>query len=218
MSRHLADDGGPIQFKVKRGSAEKMIDVTPVASKSMSSVGSIGLLAIDSIGIAVSVSDRVANISPNSKLNQAGVKEGDQIVSVKYMLSEAAQKEKWFRKLHGKVVEMSNTSPAEVFQVMQKLPEGTEFEVVFKSGDVEKTVTIKSNPSAEHFLAMRGFELKGLESHYQSETWSDAFSNGGRQVLNDASRVWRFLKKLVAVPDTVKCEPCDRELPADSRT
>ena len=197
MTRHLDGGGGPIQFKVKRGGSEKMVEVTPVASKSMSSVGSIGLLAIDSIGIAVNVSDRIANISPGSKLLQAGIKNGDRLVSVKYMLSEDAQKEKWFAKLHEKVVEMSNTSAAEVFQVVQKLPAGTELEFVFKSGNVDKTVTVKSLPSSEHFLAMRGFELKGLESHYQSKTWSDAFSNGAKQVKNDASRVWRFLTKLV---------------------
>ncbi|QEG20981.1 site-2 protease family protein [Mariniblastus fucicola] len=197
MSRHLAEGGGELEFLIKRAGQETSVKVTPVPSKSMSSVGSIGVLAIDSIGIAVKVSDRVGNIDPTSKLAQSGIKSGDQIVKVTYLLSEADQKEKWFEKMHEKEVELEDTSFAEIFEMVQKLPAGTEFAIDFKSGETIKSVTIKSTKSDRHYLAMRGFSLTGLQWHYQSPTWSDAFSNGAKQVRNDASRVWRFLKKLV---------------------
>lgn len=197
MSRHLEDGGGELEFLVKRGGSETSVKVTPVVSRSMSTVGSIGLFAIDSIGIAVKVSDQVANIDSGSKLQEAGIKPGDQIVSVTYLLSEAAQKETWFEKVHKKKVELSNTSFAEVFDMIQGLPAGTEFEIVFKSGETEKTVTVPSKASSNQFLAMRGFSLTSMDKHYQSKTWSDAFTNGYNQVWNDAGRVWTFLKKLV---------------------
>ena len=200
MSNHLDNGGGTIEFLVKRDGKETTVAVTPVPSKSMSSVGSIGLLALDSVGIAVKVSDRVANIASGSKLKEAGIKEGDQIVSVTYLLSEETQKESWFEKVHKKKVELSNTSFAEIHEMVQQLPAGTEFQVDFKDATkegAEKSVTVKSQASTKHFLAMRGFRLTPLEWHYQSPTWSDAFSNGYKQVGNDAGRVWKFLKKLV---------------------
>lgn len=196
MSRHLETGGGEIEFRIKRDGAESSIKVEPVPSKSMSSVGSIGLLALDSVGIAVKVSDKAANIE-NGKLAEAGIKDGDQIVSVTYLLSEASQKETWFEKMHKKKVELSNTSFAEIHEMVQQFPVGTEFEIEFKDGDNTKAVTVASQSSTQHFLAMRGFRLTPLQWHYQSKTWPDAFSNGFKQVKNDAGRVWKFLKKLV---------------------
>lgn len=197
MSNHLDNGGGTVEFLVKRDGKETSVTVTPVPSKSMSSVGSIGVLALDTVGIAVKVSDRIANIDSRSKLREAGINEGDQIVSVTYLLSEETQKESWFEKMHKKKVELSNTSFAEIHEMIQQLPAGTEFQVDFKDGDTTKTVTVASKPSENHYLAMRGFRLTPLQWHYQSPTWSDAFSNGAKQVKNDAGRVWKFLKKLV---------------------
>lgn len=203
MGHHLENSGGPIEFIVRRGGEDVAVALTPVPSKSTSTVGSIGILALDSVGIAVKVSDRVANVMSGTKLAQAGVKDGDQIVSVTYYLSEEDQKEEWFEKMHEKKVHLvdDKTSFAEVFEMIQKLPVGTEFEIEIKSdtsGDTAlKNIRVATAESDRHFLAMRGFPLKGLQSHYQSKTWSDAFSNGAKQVKNDAGRVWKFLTKLV---------------------
>ena len=203
MGNHLDNGGGKIEFRIKRAGKETTVAVSPVPSKSMSSVGSIGLLALDTVGVAVKVSDRVANIESGSKLQEAGVKEGDQIVAVTYLLSEDAQKEEWFEKVHKKKVELSNTGFAEIYEMVQKLPVGTEFRFDFsdgttmKEGDTTKTVTVATKASSQHFLAMRGFPLTPMEWYYQSPTWSDAFTNGYNQVWNDAGRVWKFLKKLV---------------------
>ena len=203
MSNHLDSGGGTVEFRIKRGGKETTVAVNPVPSKSMSSVGSIGVLALDSVGIAVKVSDRVGHIVSDSKLSAAGVNEGDRIVSVTYLLSAQAQKEPWFDKMHEKKVEIKNTSFAEIFEMVQQLPAGTEFQIGFsdsmtmKEGDTTKTVTIASTQSTQHFLAMRGFRLTPLEWHYQSPNWADAFRNGYKQVGNDAGRVWKFLTKLV---------------------
>ena len=197
MSRHLAESGGAINFNVERDGVAQTISVTPVPSMTMSVVGPLGLLAIDSIGVAVTVPNRIANIAADSKLNDAGVKEGAQLLSVKYLLTEEARKQDSLKDLHEKKVELSDTTPAEIFGMFQQLPAETEFEFVFKSGETEKTVTLASSLSSQHFLPTRGFTLKHQQSHYQSKTWSDAFSNGYKQVKNDASRVWRFLTKLV---------------------
>lgn len=204
MSRFLEEGGGEVEFLVKRNGKETSLKVTPVASKSMSSVGSIGLLALDTVGIAVKVSDRVGYVASGSKLASEGISAGDQITSVTYLLSEADQKEEWFTKMHKKKVKMADTSFAEVFRAVQDFPAGTEFQIDFKTGGVDKTVTLASSASSRHFLAKRGFQLTALEWHYQSSTWSDAFSNGYKQVKNDGSRVWRFLKKLVTGKLSVK--------------
>ena len=204
MSRHLESSGGDVEFRIKRAGAEKTVTVTPVASKSMSSVGSLGMFAIDTIGIAVKVSDRVGYVDSSGKLAAAGIATGDQLVSVTYLLSEADQKEDWFEKLHKKKVKLEDTSFAEIFRVVQQLPAGSEFEFNFKDGESTKTVLVKSTASDHHFLDMRGFTLAQLERHYQSPSWKDAFSNGYRQVKNDGSRVWRFLKKLVTGKLSVK--------------
>ena len=204
MSRHLESSGGDVEFRIKRAGAEKTVTVTPVASKSMSSVGSLGMFAIDTIGIAVKVSDRIGYVDSSGKLAAAGIATGDQLVSVTYLLSEADQKEDWFEKLHKKKVKLEDTSFAEIFRVVQQLPAGSEFEFNFKDGESTKTVLVKSTASDHHFLDMRGFTLAQLERHYQSPSWKDAFSNGYRQVKNDGSRVWRFLKKLVTGKLSVK--------------
>ncbi len=199
MGRHLINGGGEIEFLIKRDGKDVSVKLTPVASSSTSTVGSIGLLALDSVGIAVKISDKVSHVPPGSKLASAGVQNGDQIVGVTYLLSEDNQKEVWFEKMHKKQIDLveTETSFAEIFQMIQKLPIGTEFEIDFKNGETTKTVVVPSTASDRHFLAMRGFQLTGLQWHYQSKTWSDAFSNGVSQVKNDAGRVWKFLKKMV---------------------
>ena len=204
ISRHLADGGGEIEFLVKRGGKETSVKVTPVPSKSMSTVGSIGVLALDTVGVAVKVSDRVANVRSGSKLADAGIKDGDQILAVTYLLSDEIRKEDRFDDLHKEKVEMKNTSFAEVFSIVQQLPAGSEFQLDFKKGEEVKSVTVMSTPSERLFLDTRGFTLKDLQWHYQSVSWSDAFSNGYNQVWNDGSRVWRFLKKLVTGKLSVK--------------
>ena len=125
-------------------------------------------------------------------------------MSVKYLLSEDDQKVEWFEKLHEKEVKLEDTSFAEIFSVVQQLPAGSEFEFVFKKGESPKTVLVKSTASTRHYLDMRGFQLAQLQWHYQSTSWKDAFGNGYKQVKNDASRVWRFLKKLVTGKLSVK--------------
>ena len=204
MSRHIENASGDVEFLIKRGGQEKRVKVTPVPSKSMSSVGSNGMLALDTVGVAVKVSDRVGYIASDSKLVQAGITSGDQIISVTYLLSEADQKEEWFEKLHEKKVELKDTSFAEIFRVVQQLPAGSEFQFDIKKGDAVKTILVQSTASDRHYLDMRGFQLAQLQWHYQSTSWKDAFSNGYKQVWNDGSRVWRFLKKLVTGKLSVK--------------
>ena len=164
----------------------------------------MGLQALDSIGVAVKSSDVIGEVVSGSKLAQAGIVEGDQIVSVTYILSEANQKSEWFEKVHKKKVDLSDTSFAEVFVMIQKLPAGTEFEFEFKDGENTKSVLLSSYPSERHFLPMRGFALSELQWNYQALSWSDAFTNGYKQVRNDAGRVWKFLKKLVTGQLSVK--------------
>ncbi len=199
MGRHLDGGGGEVEFLVKRGGEDVSVKVTPVPSTSNSTIGSMGLLALDSIGIAVKVSNKVSQISSGSKLAAAGVQNGDQIVGVTYLLSEQDRNKKWFEKMHEKEIDLvsSETSFAEIFKMVQQFPYGTEFKIDFKNGETVKTATIQSKKSERHFLATRGFPLKSLQWHYQSKTWGDAFSNGAGQVKNDAGRVWKFLKKLV---------------------
>ena len=199
MGRHLEEGGGEIEFLVSRGGKEESVKVTPVDSNSPSTVGSIGLLALDTIGLAIKVSDNVAYITPGGKLAAAGVKDGDRIVRVKYLLSEDTRKQTWFQKMHAKNIDLvdTKTSFAEIFEAVQDLPIGTEFEIDFSNGESTKTVVVQSVKSERHFLATRGFQLTALEWHYQSDTWSDAFSNGCKQVRNDAGRVGKFLAKLV---------------------
>lgn len=204
IGRHLEEGGGDLEFLIKREGKETSVKITPVHSKSMSMVGSIGLLALDTVGIAVTVSDQVAGVTSGGPLAQAGIKDGDQIVAVTYLLSEENRKLDRFSDLHKEKVEMKNTSFAEVFSVVQQLPAGSEFQLDFKDGEDIKSVMVKSAASDRLFLEMRGFVLTGLQWHYQSATWSDAFSNGYKQVKNDASRVWRFLKKLVTGKLSVK--------------
>jgi regulator of sigma E protease len=199
MIKHIEDGGGSLEFVVKRSDGEVTLNLKPIIPVAPSTTGLEGVLALDTIGAAVNVSDRVGVLDADGVAAAAGLKVGDEIESVTYLVAEEYQDSDYFSSIHKKKVhlENDNTSLSEIYSVIQTLPAGTQYEFIVLRNDDPITVTITSKASTDYFLGKRGFHLTGMQWYYQSATWGDAFSNGAAQVKNDATRVWRFLTKLV---------------------
>lgn len=199
MQKHLHDGGSNVEFVVQRGDENVTLSLTPVLSPSNSVLGSDGVLALDSIGLAVKVSETVATLDPDGPAEKAGIKIGDKIQSVKYLLAEEYRDLDYFAKVHEKLVHLKDdkTSLAEIYAMIQSLPVGTSFEFAVARGGKTETVTVATTASERYFQGKRGFAPQALKWNYQSPTWSDAITNGAARVRSDAGRVWQFLTKLV---------------------
>ena len=87
---------------------------------------------------------------------------------------------------------------AGIYSLMQMQPAGSKLNLGIQRGDKNESLEITSFPSEEFYLHTRGIVLSRLQNTYTSPTWSDAILVGSYQTWYDASRVWKFLKKLVA--------------------
>ena len=88
-------------------------------------------------------------------------------------------------------------TPAEVISQVQLLPVGTRYGVVVIRGDEEMTHELEAVASEDYFLYTRGISLQGLQEFYRSEAWGESLQLGFKQTKSDASRIFKFLGKLV---------------------
>ena len=196
----LAKNGKTAVLQVRRDGQEVDIEIKPVIPKLFSSVGANKPVAIDSLGIAVDVSLDIDVIDPDSPAGEAGVRSGDKLVSIKYLLDEEQKASDRFTNLKKKPVVNfvdDETSWAEVYDLLQSFKTGTEIELTIKRDGKPQKLKMAIVDSDQFFQPRRGFSLEPLQRHYQSASWGDAMSKGAGQVVTDLKRVWKTLKTLI---------------------
>ena len=197
----LVQNTKTITLQVERDGELMDISIQPELPKLASTLGPNKPIAIDSLGIAIETSLTVASVDADSPADKAGMKAGDELVSVKYLLDDDQKEDDRYASLKKKpsvdFVE-DITSWGEVYEdVLQRLKAGTKIELTVKRGDKTEVLTMAAVESDEFFRHTRGIYLESLEYHYQSDNWSDAFAAGGTKMYDDLKRVGNTLKTLV---------------------
>jgi regulator of sigma E protease len=196
----VARDEGSVKLEIKRDGKTSSVSITPVVPNLIAAVGPNQPVAIDSLGIAVPITATMESITPGTPAADANIKPGDELVSVTYKLSEEQQKNDAYSNLKRRLtihLVDNKTNWPELFKNLQVMEIGTELELSFRRGDDEVTTTVKTAASEDFFQETRGITITALQKHYVSETWSDAFKNGYRQVVNDIKRVGKTLVTLI---------------------
>ena len=142
----------------------------------------------------------VESVEPGSPAQEGGLTKGDELVSIKYLLSDEQKKVDAYAGIKKdplvNFVE-DTTTWAEISDNLEMFEPGTEVELSVKRGEESKSLVMKTVASDVYFQGKRGITLRTFQKNYKSETWGDALKYGALQVKNDANRVWMTLVKLI---------------------
>ena len=197
----MVRDQVPVTMEIKRasGSTEE-IKIEPIVPKLLASIGPNLPLAIDSVGVAIPMDLIVESVEPGSPAQEGGLTKGDELVSIKYLLSDEQKKVDAYAGIKKdplvNFVE-DTTTWAEISDNLEMFEPGTEVELSVKRGEESKSLVMKTVASDVYFQGKRGITLRTFQKNYKSETWGDALKYGALQVKNDANRVWMTLVKLI---------------------
>lgn len=191
--------GQEIEIKVLRGKSEEpvVVKLTPAPPKVSSDLSQPGMpVGIDSLGIALPAERTIAAVVPGSVAEQKGIKPGDKLVRGQFKHKDAKKSTSLTMKgeefefedqgYHAPMLESMATFVGNEIPLQLKVERGTEL------------ISVELTPTdTDGFMSERGVFLTGRFETRVAESWGEAFGLGARQTLEDASRVWTFLKRLV---------------------
>jgi regulator of sigma E protease len=155
-----------------------------------------GRITIESLGINLAITSKVASVEDES----IPLKPGDEVLSVRVQLNETQRSDKRFSNLETELdlskPEVASWPFVDGF-VIQMVDPGTKVAVKFRRGEVVDTVELEVREIEDAFRETRGIVPRQLQTIYQNDSTWAAFVNGLRQTRDDATRVLKFLKKLV---------------------
>jgi regulator of sigma E protease len=197
--KRFREDAREVDLEIKRGDESMTLKIKPRVPQLFTSYGPDQPIALDSLGVAVGISEKIDLIEPSGPAAVAGFLAGDTLKSVQYKLVEDDVTKSIYEELNDKTVNFidDKTTWAEVHNVLQMLGPKTQLDFVVDRNGKEESLTLKTEASDELFLATRGIFLTRMQKHYKSKSWSDAFRLGYTQVWEDTKRVGKFLGKLV---------------------
>jgi regulator of sigma E protease len=194
----------PLQVKRTRNGKSDVVEliVTPEPRFQYFPVLPIGSpIAIESVGIAVTVESTVAGVEPESSADQAGMKAGDAITQAQFVVTsqEALEKvEGVFREIEKpfEFTEGASMWPA-VSDLLSQLPAGVELKLSFTRAGEEMEATLQLEESDRWYYVGRGIRLTPLQRVHTASSWSEAWFLGYRETKEQMIRVGMFLGKLV---------------------
>ncbi len=194
MTLIARDNPRPVEFLVKRGDQQITITAEPRLPRVIPAIESDRPVAIDTLGLAINLSHEIETSTVD------GIKPGDQIETVEFILTAEQRDNLAYENLvSDPFFELSSEeiSWAGVYTLMQQQPAGAKLKLGIQGNGSVDSVEITTTSSKEFYLHTRGIVLSRLQNTYTSPTWADAIRLGCYQTWYDASRVWRFLTKLV---------------------
>ena len=197
----MVRDNVPVKMEIKRaGGSTQEMEIQPIIPKLLASIGPNKPLAIDSLGVAIPMDLTVESVEPGSSAEKGGLQKGDELVSIKYLLSDEQKNDDTYADIkRDPLINFvdDKTNWGEISENLMILEPGTEVELEVKRGKESKSLVMQTVASDEYFQGKRGITLSLLQKNYKSETWSDALKYGALRVKADASRVWMTLVKLI---------------------
>ncbi len=193
MTRRARQTGNSVSIQVLRDGNETSLSLEPRIPSFVSSVYPGQPVAINSLGLAI----KPTNIVEESSIQ--GIARGDQIRRVEFVLDDPEQKRIFDKRTAQSDIELEESGPGweTVYQLIQLLPPGYAFKLTADhNGTINEAIGM-TRLSSEYFIPTRGVGLSILQDTYRSPTWQDAFALGAYQTKWDATRVFKFLEKLV---------------------
>lgn len=198
---HIREKGDePMVVQVKRNDQTVTLNVTPrmpgkIALVERSEPMPIG---IESLGLAIPTTNIVDIITPGGPADKAGIKLGDEIVSMQTLLTKEQKSDSRMAK-RGSVLKFEKNAMdwSMAHELIQEYPVGQEYELTFKRGDKETTAKLASAESQDYFMASTGIFLSTYQEVYTAGSWQEAFKLGAMQTWVDLTKVFKFLGKLV---------------------
>lgn len=194
----------PIKFTVLRGDGkgkqtEKTLTVTPVLPRQLNDSFSMGIVSIESVGVAFRVDPVVAAVVKGSPAEEAGLKAGDVITEALFVpISDEARNRETAavggRKAFDPIV-LDDTlfSWTSVFSRLQlALPE-TKVKLTYKRGDKVASAELQPVNSTVFFDESRSLALYAQKETLRATSLSEAFSLGVRETKDRLGEVVRVL-------------------------
>jgi len=157
-------------------------------------------ITIESLGINVFVKNVVAKGNVGSSDDGPGLQEGDTIVSAQLILNERQASLSTHQSLTS-VTKMDSEKTSNLWPTiqyaLQNLDPGSRVALEVERGGSIKSVEATTAINPGFFLDTRGFVPTLVQKTYKDASVWAAVKNGFRQTVDDASRVLKFLRKLV---------------------
>lgn len=154
-------------------------------------------LAIDELGIAFPVLNRVANAPEAQKL---AIFEGDEIVAASMDFKDEKRKAE-FLKIADRLPEWDAEYVKENWPLIVEsvLMEPTAFlNITVKRGENTPKLELVPVESDKYFRLTRGIRTEPRKRTYHASTWTYAAQDAGRQVVFDGTKIFKILQKLVS--------------------
>jgi regulator of sigma E protease len=179
-------------------SAEKSLPITPRAPTSMENVFTYGSpLGVRSLGIVLPVIPRVVAVKSRTPAAAAGLRPGDEIVSVAFVSDDPKNKTEELINA-GEPLELDDTITWPfVYDCMQQLKPDALLSLTYRRNGQLAVAKIKPVATDEPY-ADRGLVFALLSETRTAANWGEAMQLGFRQTAEDAYRVVDFLRKLFA--------------------
>lgn len=155
------------------------------------------LLAIDSLGIALEITNVVESVASEGPAEKAGLIPGDEITGAVFLLDPEMKQSPFFQGSERLEFVPGLVGWAEVFDAAQVVRPPQPVELHLRRDGKETTVTLTPVISGQWYSAIRGMRPQLLERTYHAPNWWEAIQLGAYQTRRDILTVLTTLKKLV---------------------
>ncbi|MCH7728447.1 MAG: site-2 protease family protein [Planctomycetes bacterium] len=211
--------GQEVVFGIRRNESEstqtiQSVKVTPRQPTILPEHRTADPIAIDEIGVAFRVLNWVVHVEPGSPAGVArntltgkvsGIKRGDKIVKLEFVATEKEKKEYEEVGVTLKPIDLKeeNIEWPMVHEYLQDLTSTTKVKLtLLRNGQIRKVDLAWDKNSTwftekTHYRPARGFLWQRKTDIHEAGSFGEAFGLGWRQTKEDATRVFRFLQKLI---------------------
>jgi regulator of sigma E protease len=194
--RLAAVTGKPVTLTIGRPAAgDREVTITPreVTWRDDETTGLGCPVSIASLGVALEVSSRVADVTAGSPAAKAGITAGETITRATLLIPGEAEV--------GEGVPLSAEEPnwPAVAAVLQQLPAGTKLRLAVETEPGRsRQVELEPAVADDLFVVERGLVFEPVYKKVQAGSIGEAFRRGGRKAWEDLSLVSSFLGKLTS--------------------
>jgi regulator of sigma E protease len=216
--REAALAGQQLNVQVLREGKEVSIPVTPrVPTEIISAIPPGAPVGVPALGLAFQIENEVVATIADSPAAEAKIEPGDLVEAAKFTLpsaKEGGNREEiafkftpppasrlpaWLRNLFGMsppATPAPNPYWPLVFDTLQQVPPGTDFEITVKRGDEKFTKDLQPAEASSLFVADRGIQFEPIEQVRLATSFSEQVQYGWDETTEALGMVFRFLKKI----------------------